>query len=234
MPDPWQPGAARWWDGHQWTPYVTPAAPTPNPRADLAAEQGAAVWARRAFVAVGVSRVLYVVTGIVVFNDLIDRLQRAIDTNGRLDNGGSAVQVATAPLSILGVLALVGVIMWTYRAVALARNLGYPMTHTPGWAIAGWLVPIVNFWFPYQVVRDCLPPHHPGRRLVARWWTLYLVTSFGYFIPVVVSIVVSVGIAYAVAAPFVLLIALEAITARQVVDAVTADHERAVHQRLGS
>ena len=60
--------------------------------------------------------------------------------------------------------------MWQHRANVAAQALGLPLTRSPGWGIAGWFIPIVNFWFPYEAVRDNLPPDDPTRPLVIRWW----------------------------------------------------------------
>ena len=38
-------------------------------------------------------------------------------------------------------------------------------------------MPIINLWFPYQVVRDALPPGHPARGRVAWWWGLRISTT---------------------------------------------------------
>jgi hypothetical protein len=40
--------------------------------------------------------------------------------------------------------------------------------------VLGFIIPIVNLWFPYQVARDLLPPGDPGRSTVKLWWGLYL------------------------------------------------------------
>lgn len=53
--------------------------------------------------------------------------------------------------------------------------------HSQGWTIGGWFCPIVQFWFPLQVVEDVLrasePPNQPGaarsgrlRALLYGWW----------------------------------------------------------------
>ena len=35
---------------------------------------------------------------------------------------------------------------------------------------------MVNFWFPYQALRDLLPPGHATRPLVLRTWLCYVFT----------------------------------------------------------
>ena len=37
-----------------------------------------------------------------------------------------------------------------------------------------WFVPVVNYWMPYQAIRDCLPPGDPSRRLVKVFWGCFI------------------------------------------------------------
>lgn len=78
----------------------------------------------------------------------------------------------------LGQLAI-GVLfaVWLYKAAKLADRLGLRGGLQPYWAILGFIVPIVNLWFPLLVARDCLPPGHPGRRSALAWWLLYMGAS---------------------------------------------------------
>ena len=66
-------------------------------------------------------------------------------------------------------------------------------------------MPIVNFWFPFQVVRDALPPAHPARREVPWWWGLHitaLVAGFAAGLFAIAGVVpgVAVGVVAAAAA----------------------------------
>ncbi len=85
-------------------------------------------------------------------------------------------QSTTEPIQLIvglfTLVALVVVLIWQFRAATAARSLGYPAKHSPGWGVGCWFVPIVNFWMPYQAIRDCLPPDDPHRHLVLRWWLL--------------------------------------------------------------
>jgi hypothetical protein len=60
--------------------------------------------------------------------------------------------------------------------------------YTRGWVLGGWIVPVVNLWYPKQVVDDIVaasdprtPPHIPtlrgipGTRLVWAWWLTWVV-----------------------------------------------------------
>jgi hypothetical protein len=82
------------------------------------------------------------------------------------------------PLQAILLLAEVGAIivacMWQFRAASAARALGLPHTHSPGWGVGSWFVPVVNIWMPYQALRDCLPAVDPNRGLILRWWLMVL------------------------------------------------------------
>jgi Domain of unknown function (DUF4328)/Protein of unknown function (DUF2510) len=87
-------------------------------------------------------------------------------------------QSTTDPLQVIfglvTTVAFVILLIWQFRAASAARSLGYPAKHSPGWGVGCWFVPIVNFWMPYQAIRDCLPPNDPHRPLVLRWWLIAL------------------------------------------------------------
>lgn len=67
--------------------------------------------------------------------------------------------------------------IWLHRAGGFARRAGIPSRRDPVWAIVGFLFPVVNLWFPYQVARDAFEPTDARRRLAARWWTCYLIST---------------------------------------------------------
>ena len=78
-------------------------------------------------------------------------------------------------LGLLAIAALVVTLVWQHRAASAARALGFPTTHSSGWGVGSWFVPIVNFWFPYQAIRDCLPLDDPNRARILQWWLAYMV-----------------------------------------------------------
>ena len=245
-PDPWRPGQRRWWDGNGWTDHTwDPAAPPapaaaspyvvfPDPRRDLDDERRAGLWAKRGFVAFFVGRVVGGLISIVVFNDFLDDVQRSIDTNGRTQPGNSGLSALNAPFSLLSILGLVAIILWTYKAATVARNLRYPARHGTVWAVAGWLVPVVNFWFPYQCVRDCLAPDNPERRTVRSWWTMYLIGLAIWIAAVIASLVSSLVVGVTLALPALVVGGVEVSLAFRVVDAIEADHGTAISRVLSS
>mgnify|MGYP001014326739 CR=1 FL=1 len=77
---------------------------------------------------------------------------------------------------------------WLRRSDRVAAEA---MRYGPGWAIGGWLIPIVNFFRPYQVLTDLwrglarpwVPhqaPHQPPTPTLLRvWWGAFLGASQG-------------------------------------------------------
>jgi hypothetical protein len=184
-PDPAGERAWRWWDGARWTAYASgPSAltvlPVPAARDSHTGEQATAPWAARGFrwyvvvIAVGLLvawaesstfrqlfRDLRVQASSGVIQDQFSRT--ATDTNL-----WSLVTVTlAAPFYVL-------VLIWQYRAASTARLLSLPAAHSAGLGVGSWFIPVVNLWFPYQAVRDCLPPRHPDVRLVGWTWGCYL------------------------------------------------------------
>ncbi|MGH9124589.1 MAG: DUF4328 domain-containing protein, partial [Acidimicrobiales bacterium] len=99
--------------------------------------------------------------------------------------------VAAERASSLFELALLAVgivfLLWFYKAVTVAYRLGLPARWSSGWAIAGWFIPIVSFWFPYQSAVDCLPAGHPGRSTVKRWWALWIATQLFGLVLIIIA-----------------------------------------------
>jgi hypothetical protein len=94
----------------------------------------------------------------------------------RLDK---ATDITTFVLSILFVV-------WFRRARINAEGHDYRQRRARGWAFWGWIVPIVNIWFPFQIMGDIwragLPPQERPKVawLPALWWTFWLLSGL-YF-----------------------------------------------------
>jgi hypothetical protein len=67
--------------------------------------------------------------------------------------------------------------VWLHRATTTARDLGLPVRRTPTAAAVGWLVPVINLWWPLQGVTDLFPVHRRPDRRLAWWWACSIVAS---------------------------------------------------------
>ncbi|MET9484661.1 DUF4328 domain-containing protein [Streptomyces sp. NPDC006638] len=80
-------------------------------------------------------------------------------------------------------------ISWFHRVRGNAQTFA-PDAHSKssGWAVWGWLVPVVSLWYPRRIALDIWaasgPEPHlglakpPSRALINAWWTLWLATLF--------------------------------------------------------
>jgi hypothetical protein len=84
-------------------------------------------------------------------------------------------QVAGVGLLVAGVIFLI----WFYRAAAISAASGIRARRSPVWAVVSFLIPVIQWWFPYQSACDLFPEGHPARRLVLRWWLLWITIAIG-------------------------------------------------------
>ena len=146
----------------------------------FAAETKKAPWARR----VVVCYVAFTVLGFLGAWKQSPQIHQAFhDLRVQLDNGGRQYQFHShASLNAFTLISLpfeaafyIVVLMWQFQAAKTARLLNLAATHSAGLGVGSWFIPVVNLWFPYQALRDCLPPDHSGRRTVARLWTFFII-----------------------------------------------------------
>ncbi len=230
-PDPWRQAPMRWWDGFRWTPQVS--GPVEDP-ADKLREQRS--WARWHLIGLRVAPVLLLGSGLLVsllLHSVFTEVRDSTDTGSSFEPppGFFALQALSALLSPLSLSLLIARLGWFAHAVRTARALGRRSGRSTGLAVAGWLIPIVNLWWPYEDVRDLTPEGDPARRRLGWWWGCYLLQGFGLFPAVVVAffdvptvllvLTVVVGVVPAVAAAW-----LETGIVRGVLDS----HERGQHQ----
>ena len=89
-----------------------------------------------------------------------------------------------ADITIFGLSILF--VVWFRRARINAECHGYPQRRARGWAFWGWIVPIVNIWFPFQIMGDIWRAGLPAwqRRkiawLPALWWTSWLISGLSF------------------------------------------------------
>jgi Domain of unknown function (DUF4328) len=136
---------------------------------------------------------------------------------------------ASSLVAFLAIIAIVIKCVWQYRAATAARAMHLPATHSPGWGVGSRFVPIVNFWMPYQAVRDCLAPSDPNRAVVLRWWLLAVGMDLGNILTIVGLLFSKpVGVTFAILSALCALAFLA--TAPKVVISIAAAHHAAVDQ----
>ncbi len=89
---------------------------------------------------------------------------------------------ANVTIFVLGIMFIV----WFRRARIDAEGHGYRQRRARGWAFWGWVLPIVNLWFPFQVMGDIwragLPPQQRRQTawLPVLWWICWLVSGLSF------------------------------------------------------
>ena len=202
-PDPAGERAWRWWDGQAWSPYASDPS---GPRAAVAtgaqptglasgpgAYPGASVhermtaelrdgpWARWAVLAYVVALGLNMLSSWAEspsLREMIHTIRLQMQT-GIVQNP----QVQSARFNLYGLLELallapfyILFLRWQFQAAKTARGLFLPARRSAGLGVGSWFIPVVSLWFPYQSIRDCLPPDDPGRAVVGRMWAFFIAT----------------------------------------------------------
>lgn len=173
-PDPWQPGAFRWWDGWRWTAHAS--WPPATARVDLEREEAAGRRARAALLAAIPVQVLSWVLTRAWLVDLVDRL-RDLDSADSENPFAGDVTILLGQQLLQLVLLGIGVLflMWFHAAAVNARGLGLPARREPALGTASFVIPVVNLWWPYQSTCDLFSPEDPARGRVLRWFLLWVV-----------------------------------------------------------
>ncbi|MEU6407221.1 DUF4328 domain-containing protein [Microbispora sp. NPDC046933] len=124
---------------------------------------------------------------------LVDRFLADTDSVpiGDLETSDALYGLSGLVETVVYVATAVMFLVWLFRARANAETLSpWPHRRARPWLIFGWIVPIVSFWFPKQIVDDIWTSSKPGaieetgnlataRRsgLVWAWWLAWLVTT---------------------------------------------------------
>jgi hypothetical protein len=129
-------------------------------------------------------------------NDILDG-ESGLDLLDRIDDADGFVGAMVVIYLLLMVSIVVLLCIWTWRAMKNNETLGRTGARfSPGWGIAGWLIPIAWFVIPVLIFQDLwrgsdpsVRPGDPawrnakGSGLVAAWATTYIIGSarFGTF-----------------------------------------------------
>ena len=84
-------------------------------------------------------------------------------------------------------------VIWLYRAATLARSLGLDARREPLHAAIGWLIPIINYWWPYQGVTDLFPTGERPDRRIAWWWATSIASQLALILVIAVPFVPAAG-----------------------------------------
>lgn len=102
----------------------------------------------------------------------------------RADRADALSGLAAGAQAVSLVSCAVVYLCWFQRVRANAQVFS-PAGHrkSPGWAIGGWFVPVVNLWFPRRITLDIWDASSPwgtnrSHALVNAWWTLWLASLF--------------------------------------------------------
>jgi hypothetical protein len=117
----------------------------------------------------------------------VTAVAEAVEVLAHLVEGAPASLSAVVGVSLL--LTTLAFLAW-FRIARRNAGLWGPQRYSQGWAIAGWVIPVVNFWLPVQIMRDIWqagPLDTAERRdldyLTKAWWTCWLLawaTGFRY------------------------------------------------------
>ncbi|MGH9247322.1 MAG: DUF4328 domain-containing protein [Acidimicrobiales bacterium] len=159
------------------------------------------VWQNPTGLARAVRIVLIVEAALLFLNVLASLYFRTVASD--YANGGRSDDEFLAAFGLWGmvsVLTLVGqigtgvvVIIWQWRLAKNHELMGRPgTTFGPGWAIAGWLIPVVSLVIPYLQLRELwkgsdwrFRPHQPDWKdapvgpALNLWWLGWIVGSVG-------------------------------------------------------
>jgi len=198
--DPWNTNGLRWWDGTQWTAHATgpgwsnstAARPATEVARELERNERVGRWLRLvllAFPVVQLANAVAVSKLRPTFRALLDDSQagRTIDPARFSDNGWARLSQA---FSLVSIALIVLRMVWMFKATTTARSMGTPTTRTAGLSCAGWIIPIVSLWWPYQAMSDIARPAGVAGRRIGWWWATEIASTL---LTIVGSFVVLLG-----------------------------------------
>ncbi len=226
--DPWGLAAMRWWDGAQWTGYVSGPPPTRGGPPDLVGERALARWLRPALVFGGIAQAVNMITS-------VDQAQWVVDHWSALTRkGGGEIPAmprttASSLGQLSGIVALSVAILfmlWFYRAASTGWSSGLPARRGPMIATFAFIIPVINLWWPYQAALDMVPADDPNRGVIRRWWVLWLGAMLCGLLVYPAAAIFTETAARVVAGVGAVAMLVAASAARAVVEYVTATHEQ--------
>ena len=233
-PDPGNPSGLRWWNGTGWTEHASQPSRSTT-AVDIDEESRRARRARLALLAAVPAQVGTLVFVRMQFGDFIDQVREFDGTRGQVEpdftasGWGAASQISGTVGTVVAVLFL----LWFSRSAHNALALGLPARREPAAGVAGFIIPIINLWWPYQSTSDLLPPGDTRRPLVLRWFLLWVVGGFAGAVVTWVAVFVGGGLGWALLAVPAVLTTLAALAARHLIGEIVACHaDLAARSRL--
>lgn len=156
----------------------------PPPQMPLRPVRGVAIFAVVALVCDSLIGIVAAVIDLW-YASLVDRMIADVDSvpEAEIDTGDLVYGLSGILETVVYVVAIVAFLVWLFRVRANAEILA-PGGHRRGqpWLIFGWVVPIVSFWFPKQIVDDIWSASSrvpsPPRGLFNAWWAAWLIGTW--------------------------------------------------------
>jgi hypothetical protein len=118
---------------------------------------------------------------------LLDAMELGAATDAEIASNDERESALTTVVLVLYLCTGVAFVAWFHRAYTNLRAFEHEPLHRTGWAIYGWVVPIANFFRPYQIAREIWHVSDPQRAreawvpiegsppLLVAWWALWVV-----------------------------------------------------------
>ncbi len=156
----------------------------PPPATPLRPVRGVAIFAVVALVCDSLIGIVAAVIDLW-YASLVDRMIVNLDSvsEAEIDTGDFVYGLSGALQAVVYIVAVVAFLVWLFRVRANAEILS-PGGHRRSrpWLIFGWMVPIINFWFPKQIVDDIWYASSrapsPSRGLFNAWWAAWLIGTW--------------------------------------------------------
>ena len=240
FPDPGGSGRLRWWDGDRWSEHTREDLAAATAASDLTRdrvlreERSAARWAGYAAWLYALALPAGALLAWRLLRNMVTTLEAAFanpdappPTRAELLGLDEGMLIVAEVFNAVQLGAFLVLLLWVSKAATAAHQLGIPAKRSPGWAVASWFIPVVNFWWPYESLRDLLPDGHPTRRRILLLWLTSLaagmVILLGFAMMALTEAGPAVTVVGYVAFAGVLLLA------RSVMADVLAAHEKVAH-----
>ena len=88
-------------------------------------------------------------------------------------------------IAVISFFAFILLIKWQYRAYENLNAAGVTLKHGKVWAITGWLVPLLNLYLPFDILKETwektqkqYTDNIQSPKLIVVWWMLWILNIF--------------------------------------------------------